>query len=1083
MALHSLRLRRTLSVLSAFHRYAAVSSQTRHSIFCPSAPSLSKSPAMISPHWPLRSSSIASYSQSSLARKKEPDEIILEGCDYKHWLITMDFKDSKPTPEEMVRTYEETCAKGLNISVEEAKQKMYACSTTLYHGFQAVMTEEESEKFRDLPGVEFILPDAYIDPEKKEYGGDKYINGTIVPRPPPTQYGGRQEPIDRNGNPDQPRYERPTRSETNSQGNSSFNQRDSKRGDGHHFRASQNYLPQRPPKNYNPLRPGERRDHSPMNTSAPEGRNSYQGGRGPMPSHQENYQERGEGSYNHVVQGNYQPQGEQRDFVPLPGPGNFGSGFTPRLGERRDHSLVNTYVYERRDSYQGGKGLMPSHRGNYNQRGQGSYNHDLQENYQPRGEQRDYVFPLVQGNFDSGFSPRLGERRDHSPMNIYATRGRDSYQGGRGLMPSHRGNYNLKGQRSYNHDLQESHQFQGEQRDYVFPLVQGNFDSGFTPRLRERRDHSPMNTYAPEGRDSYHGGRGLMPSHQGNYNRRGQESYNHDLQGSYQPQGEQRDYVFPLVQGNFDSSFTPRLGERRDHSPVNTYASEGRDSYQGGRGLMPSHRGNYNQREQESYNHDVQENYQLQGEQRDYVFPLVQGNFDSGFTPRLGERRDHSPMNTYAFEGRDSYQGGRGLMPSHQGNYNQRGQESYNHDVQENYQPEGEQRDYVPPLVQGNFDSDFTPRLGERRDRSPLNIYAYEGRDSYRGGKSLMPSHQGNYNQRGQGSYNHDVQENYQPQGEQRDYVFPLGQGNSDGGFTPRLGERRDHSPMNTYAPVGRGLMPSHRGNYNEQGSYNHDVQGNYWPQGEQRDYTPPLGQVNFGGGFSPWLGEMKDHLSVINYAPEGRDSYQGGRGPMPFHQGNYNQREQGSYNHDVQEIYQPEREQRVRVPPPGQGNYGSGFNPTQGGPYVLGGYCSHGAGTPYGQGQSHGSYPNFTEGERFSLGDQRNVREEQLNYNQRVQVSYNMPPLGQGIFGSGFTSGLEERRDHSLMNTYAPVGRDSYQGGRCSMPSHHVNYHQRWHGSYNHVQGNYWPQGEDRDYMSPPSQGNFGSGFNLSRG
>ncbi|KAE8648665.1 hypothetical protein Csa_008118 [Cucumis sativus] len=92
-----------------------VSSQTRHSIFCPSAPSVSKSPAMISSHWPLRLSSIASYSRSSFARKKEPDKLILEGCDYNHWLITMDFKDSKPTPEEMVRTYEETCAKGLNI--------------------------------------------------------------------------------------------------------------------------------------------------------------------------------------------------------------------------------------------------------------------------------------------------------------------------------------------------------------------------------------------------------------------------------------------------------------------------------------------------------------------------------------------------------------------------------------------------------------------------------------------------------------------------------------------------------------------------------------------------------------------------------------------------------------------------------------------------------------------------------------------------------------------------------------------------------------------------------------------------------
>lgn len=33
-------------------------------------------------------------------------------------------------------------------SVEEAKKRMYACSTTTYIGFQAVMTEEMSEKFR-----------------------------------------------------------------------------------------------------------------------------------------------------------------------------------------------------------------------------------------------------------------------------------------------------------------------------------------------------------------------------------------------------------------------------------------------------------------------------------------------------------------------------------------------------------------------------------------------------------------------------------------------------------------------------------------------------------------------------------------------------------------------------------------------------------------------------------------------------------------------------------------------------------------------------------------------------------------------
>ncbi|BBG96159.1 hypothetical protein Prudu_004883, partial [Prunus dulcis] len=56
-------------------------------------------------------------------------------------------------------------------SVEEAKQKMYACSTTTYTGFQVVMSEEESQKFEGLPGVIFVLPDSYIDPQNKEYGG------------------------------------------------------------------------------------------------------------------------------------------------------------------------------------------------------------------------------------------------------------------------------------------------------------------------------------------------------------------------------------------------------------------------------------------------------------------------------------------------------------------------------------------------------------------------------------------------------------------------------------------------------------------------------------------------------------------------------------------------------------------------------------------------------------------------------------------------------------------------------------------------------------------------------------------------
>lgn len=33
------------------------------------------------------------------------------------------------------------------FSVEEAKKRIYACSTTTYEGFQVLMSEEESEKF------------------------------------------------------------------------------------------------------------------------------------------------------------------------------------------------------------------------------------------------------------------------------------------------------------------------------------------------------------------------------------------------------------------------------------------------------------------------------------------------------------------------------------------------------------------------------------------------------------------------------------------------------------------------------------------------------------------------------------------------------------------------------------------------------------------------------------------------------------------------------------------------------------------------------------------------------------------------
>lgn len=45
------------------------------------------------------------------------------------------------------------------FSLEEAKQKMYACSTTTYTGFQALMTEKESEQFNGSVGMKFCNVD------------------------------------------------------------------------------------------------------------------------------------------------------------------------------------------------------------------------------------------------------------------------------------------------------------------------------------------------------------------------------------------------------------------------------------------------------------------------------------------------------------------------------------------------------------------------------------------------------------------------------------------------------------------------------------------------------------------------------------------------------------------------------------------------------------------------------------------------------------------------------------------------------------------------------------------------------------
>ncbi|PRQ39291.1 hypothetical protein RchiOBHm_Chr4g0423551 [Rosa chinensis] len=110
------------------------------------------------------------------------ETILLDGCDYEHWLIILEFNDPKPSEEEMINSYVKTLASVVG-SEEEAKKKIYSVSTSTYTGFGALISEELSLKVKELPGVLWVLPDSYLDVPNKDYGGDLYIDGKVIPRP------------------------------------------------------------------------------------------------------------------------------------------------------------------------------------------------------------------------------------------------------------------------------------------------------------------------------------------------------------------------------------------------------------------------------------------------------------------------------------------------------------------------------------------------------------------------------------------------------------------------------------------------------------------------------------------------------------------------------------------------------------------------------------------------------------------------------------------------------------------------------------------------------------------------------------
>ncbi|XP_065873944.1 multiple organellar RNA editing factor 2, chloroplastic-like [Euphorbia lathyris] len=141
---------------------------------------------------------------------RPPNEMapLFPGCDYEHWLIVMDKPGGEgATKQQMLDCYVQTLAKIVG-SEEEAKRKIYNVSCERYFGFGCELDEETANKLEGVPGVLFVLPDSYVDPEYKDYGAELFVNGEIVQRSPERQR--RVEPQPQRAN-DRPRYNDRTR--------------------------------------------------------------------------------------------------------------------------------------------------------------------------------------------------------------------------------------------------------------------------------------------------------------------------------------------------------------------------------------------------------------------------------------------------------------------------------------------------------------------------------------------------------------------------------------------------------------------------------------------------------------------------------------------------------------------------------------------------------------------------------------------------------------------------------------------------------------------------------------------------------
>ncbi|KAF8111265.1 hypothetical protein N665_0076s0249 [Sinapis alba] len=105
---------------------------------------------------------------------------LVEGCDYKHWLVLMKPPEGYPPRNDIVQGFVKTLSMVLG-SEEEAKKSIYSVSTKYYYAFGCRVHEPLTYKIRSLPDVRWVLPDSYIVDGDSGYGGEPFVDGEVVP--------------------------------------------------------------------------------------------------------------------------------------------------------------------------------------------------------------------------------------------------------------------------------------------------------------------------------------------------------------------------------------------------------------------------------------------------------------------------------------------------------------------------------------------------------------------------------------------------------------------------------------------------------------------------------------------------------------------------------------------------------------------------------------------------------------------------------------------------------------------------------------------------------------------------------------